>query len=351
MSRHIVDVTTAVLIVTSVACSRTDSPVAVKPRIADQSTAAYVLPPIAPGVHVGIANGLDGAVPLAINDFGEVVGYDDGSFFNDAFKWQGSRGLTLFTGSSAALAVNNRGQVVVINVGNGGQVGIWDWYGHLRPLRRLSDYTVNPADPPSCRGLGINDNGVVVGACTIDPTKTTLATVWTAFGTPDALFTGGAGTAIKGFASAVSNTGIVVGTDSARQSAFVFTGEGHVRYLSHTGGSTGVAVNDSGWVAGSADDSAAVWIHGDSLVKIPGLQPGYTAAAVGVSNSGEVIGNGTCQFIWTRAHGTQCLPGLEGPSVRESAEVFAINNHHQIVGTIVTSTSQLHTVIWTLPSN
>ena len=292
MSRRIVRVEAGVLSIGALACSRTDQSVSA-PTIAEQSVAASGLP-VAAGVHVAALPGLDGptATPAAINDFGEVVGsYVNANGTTTAFKWQGSRGLVTFPpfGPNAG-AVNNHGDVLLQSLG--AQLGIWDWYGHVRALRLLSTYTNNTADAPFCGLGGINDRDVVVGYCMVgaSPNFRQLATVWTPFGTPDVLLTGGPGTEINGIASAVSNTGYVVGTDSIRHSGFVWTGEGKAMYLPYPGGSTATAVNDSGWVAGtvSSVDSAAVWLHGDSLMVLP-VHVFVTVS--GISNAGEVVGS------------------------------------------------------------
>jgi len=357
VSRRIVSVTAGVLTVAALACSRTDQSVSA-PTIAERSVAASGLP-IAAGVHVAALPGLDGpaATPAAINDFGEVVGlYVLPNGIGTAFKWQGSRGLTTYppVGPDAG-AVNNHGDVLLQNLGS--QLGIWDWYGNVRPLRLLSTYTNNAVDSPFCGLGGINDRDVVVGYCMVGaaPNFRQLATVWTPFGTPDVLLTGGPGTEISGIASAVSNTGYIVGTDSIRQSGFVWTGQGKVTYLPYPGGSTATAVNDSGWVAGtvSSVDSAAVWLHGDSLMVLP-VHVFVTVS--GISNSGEVVGSssGAVPFawVWTRAHGAQKLPPLEGGTAgaQEVAQAFGINQQHQIIGRVLETSGAIHSVIWTLPS-
>jgi hypothetical protein len=356
--------------VISFACSTSTSPntLATGELARSQATATVVPPPYTAGVHVAALPGLAGSsvFPQALNDFGEVVGYIESGAAGmpTAFKYQTTRGLHMLTlpggQPTFATSVNDRGQVgITVDVDSGQQAAIWDWFGNVTMLRLLSTWVApNPTGFPSCQLAGIRDNGVTVGSCTVGATLTSLATVWTASGTPDALQPSGPTSRITGSAAAIARTGYVVGNDAIASAGFVFGPGNHEYRLSPVGASKAVAVNDSGWVAGAVFISAAVgshaaaWMRGDTLVDL-----GIVGTASGVSEDAIVVGTSydpryphEFAFVWTAARGLERLPPLEGGSAgaNETTMVVAINHQHQILGQIETTTG-LQTVVWTLP--
>jgi hypothetical protein len=332
-----------------------------------RSQASAILPPYAPGAHVAALPGLAGnsVFPMAINDFGEVVGYIEGGAAGlpSAFKYQTTRGLHTLTlpggQPSFATSVNDRGQVgITVDVDSGQRAAIWSWFGDVTISKLLSTWVApNPAGFPSCQLTGIGENGATVGTCTVGATLTSLATVWTASGTPDVLAPSGGASRITGDATAIGRTGYIIGNDSIASAGFLFGPGDHERLLPPLGASKAAAVNDSGWVAGTVFISAAVgshaaaWMRGDTVIDL-----NIVGEAKGISEDGIVAGTSLdprypheFAFVWTAANGLERLPPLEGGSAgaNETTMVIAMNHQHQVLGQVETATG-LQTVVWTI---
>jgi hypothetical protein len=277
--------------------------------------------PFLPNTRVGVITALDNTiwVPTALNDVGEVVGWGNPD-----------------TTSSIAVGVNNAGQVLL--QGTSARVAIWDWYGNVRYLRALSSFN------PNCTPYGITDAGVAMGVCIAGDNL--LATAWTKFGTPDALFIAGGATPVvtaNQLPDVVSDSGYIAGTQ-VDNSGFVFTPTKQLQVLpipsygpirvNHVVASS---VNNHGQVAGyAALASSACFVR-----PIAWLSPGLVKDTItGISTA----------VVWTAATGLQRLPGLEGGAALndEQSSVTAINHSRQALGTIITSTGVQHSVIWTL---
>lgn len=350
------------------ACSTGTGPDASSAAGLARSQAAVTLPPYAAGVHLAALPGLAGSTvfPMALNDYGEVVGYVEtgASGIPAAFKYQTTRGLHTLTlpggDPSFATSVNDRGQVgITVDVDSGQRAAVWDWLGNVTTLRVLSNWVApNASVFPSCDLAGIRDNGVAVGTCTVGAALASVATVWTASGTPDVLAATGGSSRIMGHATAIARTGYIVGNDSTASAAFVFGPANRERLLPPLGTSQATAVNDSGWVAGAVFVSAtvgshaAVWMRGDTAIDL-----NIVGEARGISEDGIVAGTSMdpryphgFAFVWTAAHGVQRLPTLEGGSAgaNEMTTVISMNHQHQILGQAQTA-SGLETVVWTLP--
>jgi hypothetical protein len=389
MPRHVVGATVLCLVVAaSFACSEAPDPLMAS--VHPEHVLAAMTVPYAPGVHVAAVTALDGAgyAPEGMNDWGEIVGsYTNppNVFPSAAFKWQGSRGLTLLVAPGddqyGAAGVNDSGQVALgVGTDTGARPAIWDWFGNVRRLRLVSTYQ-NTNYLPSCTIQGINDHGVAFGSCNIvgllgEIPGGTVPTLWTAYGTPDPLFPGAGSVPIQGAIYALSDAGYVAGyqaTQGSLATGFVFataTKDMRVLPVLATDGqaaeSKALAVNDSGWAAGLTQSSttpcglvltrAVAWLQNGTARDL-----GVCGQAIGVTDDGIIIGNasdssGTIPpphyaFIWTAATGPLRLPGLEGGAAlaKETITAVAINHVHQILGTIVTSAGLQRTVVWTLP--
>lgn len=308
---------------------------------------------------------LDTVSPAAMNDWGEIVGVRYiGPNNSRAFKWEGARGYTELalagSPSTQASGVNNSGQVV-ISIDSGGQsvTAIWDWFGNVRRLRNLGTYSVPSENEfPGCTGVGINAQGVVAGMCTVVGLPNPVPTVWTAYGTPDALFPGGGTTAIQGSLQGISDAGYIVGEpfNGAGGLPWEF-GPGNTEQLlpaAASGPVTGVAlaVNDSGWVAGGVWNGASncsyhatVWIKGVATdLGVCGYANGITDDGVAIGYAGNAAVDSLYAFVWTAAGGVQVLPGL---STGLQSMTIAINRPHQILGFFFTGSKQF-TTLWTL---
>src|SRR5271170_604950 len=121
MLRHVVGTALVCLAVgASFACGDARDPLMVSGRPEPVLAAAGL--PYASGVHVAPVAALDGAgyAPEGLNDWGEIVGVytnPPNAFPAAAFKWQGSRGLTVLVApgddSYGGVGVNDSGQVAL----------------------------------------------------------------------------------------------------------------------------------------------------------------------------------------------------------------------------------------------
>lgn len=333
------------------------------------AVAADSLPPYAPGVHVAAIPGFANAGIGDINDFGEVVGTTTG-----IAKWQVQRGtqlLALPNGETGfASGVNDMGQVAITLETDTSEIAaIWGWFGTVTPLRLLSTYeSPNPNfQKPTCIASGITNLGIAYGNCTVEGAAFSFPTRWTKFGTPDGLHPAGGSAVIEGQLTAASDSGYVVGLDEGIQTGqrggFVFTPGNVERIVPGYGGQSSfatlaepLAVNDSGYAAGSAQSTAyqctraVAWLKSDSIQDL-----GICGQAMAMSDDGIIVGRGGSgngfAWVWTAATGIQRLPGLEGGAAlaAESSYPVAMNHVHQVLGFVVTSAGVVDVVIWTLP--
>jgi probable HAF family extracellular repeat protein len=298
-----------------------------------------------------------------INDHGEVVGQSYDYDLSDvphqnAFLWTREGGLQdlgyLPNGYySVASAINNLGQVV-------GQSGnavfnrafLWTSSGGMQDLGVLPGGSFSSAS-------GINDSGQVVGVIGVpeDPPSSTTghAVLWSSAGDVTDLGVLSGRDGFRGGASAINNSGQVVGTSVDRASfaerAFLWTSGGGIQDLGvFPGGSYSKAygINDSGQVVGESSVSATggthafLWTSGGGMQDL-GVLPGSIeySSAQSINESGQVVGfnfltdSDQRAVIWTSAGGMRDLNGLldaygAGWTLRSA---WANNNARQIVGT------------------
>jgi hypothetical protein len=366
-----VSILVSVLIVTSTACSDRSTPLA--PRAANTARMHSMG---ASDIRMQYIPILDTTSPAAMNTWGEIVGsiqLPNGQ--SAAFRWQGSRGLRVLTMpagvSTSAVGVNDSGQVAIdIKTDTSESAAIWGWFGDVRVLRDLSTYRTASASP-SCSPFGITYGGIVGGNCVVLG-QLPVPTVWTHFGTPDALHVGGGPAITYGYGAGISNAGYVAGNMSQEllpdsnplQMAFLFTPDKQKIVLPPAPEASFVfvetlytrahAVNDSGLVAGEifggdiyrCFNGAAVWTdHGTVVHDLGGC--GY---AIGVTNDSIAVGirterNEIYQYavIWPQLGPPVDLPNNAG------ASVITFNGARQILGTIPGGPRGYRIVLWTLP--
>jgi probable HAF family extracellular repeat protein len=195
-----------------------------------------------------------------------------------------------------------------------------------------------PFGEPPTRGLGVNEEGVVVGfysVCTIGPDQ---AYVWTA---ESGLVTLDIPGAIESKARHISGDGIVGSFDDPNDEysvlAFLYDGSFVLTIPPPPGGTGSVAdaVNGLQMVVGSTTFGGFVWKDGE-LTTIGPFEPG-AAEPRDVNDAGQVVGrtgdsspsNPTARgFIWEDGEVTM-LPPIPG-GVTSAAT--AINNRRQVVG-------------------
>lgn len=367
------------LAVVSAGCSDA-TPTAIRAYPAALAVTTTALPYVA-GARVTRLTGIESSFyfPLAMNDWGEVVGYDQPRGLDvQGWKWQATRGLRYIpapidTIGFASVGVNDSGQVAVWvdpgGVGGLERAAIWGWFGQLDILRDLSSYQ-KPGQFPSCKPFSINDRGIVAGICHMITNPNSLATVWTASGTPWAIRPNDTGPTI-----AITDSWVYIADSNYISgqtidlNAFVFTPTKQlvvlpkVRYAGHTVTSTeSRGVNNRGQVTGFAavqGDTACVTHAIAWFTPALATDLGFCGEPFGITDDSIVVaslGNHPTfvarAAIWTPRSGLQLLPGLETGAAlaKETSTVIYVNHKHQILGTIVTSDGIQHNVMWTVPS-
>jgi probable HAF family extracellular repeat protein len=273
-------------------------------------------PAIASG---GIAASLFTSTPAgtatahAIDNAGQIVGTINGTGSTPSTGYIYSGGVvTALTGLQAAFAMNNGGQVIGSNYAN--QIAL-DTNGTVTALPVTYDYS-NYASQFYGRGLGINDNGLIVGEST---TKTDAELdaggVLTDLGT-----LGGT----SSFATAINNAGQVVGGStnaSGVENAFLYSGGAMINLGLSPGflSSTADGINSSGEVVGDLtagsdgqynfqSSSGFLWDNGVMYNLNSLIGPGSVYAisdAVAINASGQIAAD-ACNTV-TKACGVVLL--------------------------------------------
>lgn len=358
--------------VTSLACSNTTNPVADSPieRTVTQLPGAI---PFLTNVHTAALpafNNPSVITPKAFNDLGEIVGDSintNGFFSHTIFKWKADYGFSflqvptspLGATNASAVTVNDQGKVAFqlqTLAGPEGQIlqaATWDWQGNVTTLRSLGGGF-------NCEPKGYNNLGVMLGVCYDTAAgSNTYPTVWTPFGTPDALYVGGGGSPIVGTAYAISDAGYISG-QTGNSTGFIFTPTKQENSLAPARASYPFGVNDSGAVAGMVFDTTrlefepAIWTSSgtfDHVYPSPGIMSDMSDDNIAVGGVSDTTIGIQVPVIWTAANGLQRLPGLEHSNLlsKEPGSAMAINKVHQILGYVILTTGQVVYVMWSLP--
>lgn len=344
-----------------------------------------------------------GGEALAINNRGQVVGnLGHPHAAEAAFFWQNGKLSKLGGGYRYAIAINERGQVLV-NFNVDGTASLWTPGGKPIPLSPA------PGGCTSSMARALNERGQIVGwSGARNCEGLGMSLVWTAV-----LWTSGRLTSV--FSG--SRTEAVAINDADQ---VVVNTEGGRAYLWQRGKVTGLrgagaAINSSGQIVGTVAPpgggaSAFLWQKGKMVLL--GSPPGAATSGIGgvsrvgdmnfatwfpksINDRGQVVGtsgfaNGSCRpFLWQdgRMIDLGTLPGGKGceqPVVNERGQIAgtiyrvkgkttierayvwengkmtdlgtlggansfaaAINDHGQIVGSSTTRAGQIHAVIWT----
>lgn len=245
----------------------------------------------------------DLSMPFGLNDRGQVAGQASTASAYTSWVWDAATGMTDIGSpvgyeDSAALALNAQGQVVgQFWGGNPFQIGgyVWDPSTGMQVLPLPPGMSDNTA-------TDINDFGQIVG----------WADATAGFWDADGSFT---------------DLGALLGPDSASSEAAAINNLGQV------------AVNN--YHAGSPVSSLALW---DALTGMTdlGVMPGYAFTfAVDINNAGQILGYALDEtwsqgaaFLWDKASGFVDLSTLIDPlSGWNLAEALQINDLGQIAGT------------------
>ncbi|HWZ83718.1 MAG TPA: hypothetical protein VNW47_13895 [Terriglobales bacterium] len=254
---------------------------------------------------------------LAVNNFGQVVGYSDlaGSTIAHAFLYTpgvGAQDLgTLGDGNSFANAINDSAQVVgeVLSTGLH-HAFLWTQSTGMQDLGTLSGGT-------SSQATGINAAGHIVGSSTVAD-GSWHAFLWTPQNGMQQI---DLGPTTPSFAAAINNLDQVAGTYAnpvdGLGHAFIWDPAAGLHDLgtlpNHpSGDSLAAALNDSGDVVGIArypnirgkiSAFSVIWPHGASIQKLQTLvSPNIGAlprGATGINNSGQIVANGSGSWLLT----------------------------------------------------
>lgn len=324
-------------------------------RAADKTASAEILiqdgTPAPPGYEVIDLGTLGGnvAVPLALNDKGQVVGYSttaDG--VEHAFLWQdGSmRDLNVSSGWNIAEVITNSGLVAGVL---GGQAFRWN-DGVTTVLGSVNDATI----------VGITADRVAIG--TRDSEHAPTSAVWEN-GVWQQLTSFGYG----GFsvARAMNRTGQIVGGAPVREIAgdkifhpFIWQagvmrdlgllndfvcGDDSTKYCGYA---WAVDINGSGDVVGSGSGEGGhshglLWSRGGT---VRDLGPG---TAVAINEAGEIVGDalwsdGGDAFFWRQGSRT-ILPSLGS----HRTVVVDLNDSSMVTGSSRTAQGKSHVFLWT----
>lgn len=286
-----------------------------------------------------------------INNSGQVVGVSPVGGRDLATLWSGTAATYLSTpdgSSSSALAINDMGQVVGYQVVGSITTGFPHatlWNGAAAPID-LHTASGIPERFTHSVATGINDAGQVVGYARVYDRANISAALWN--GTTRTDLPALADNANEGFATAVNDAGTVVGYGSGPPSAILWNGTipTDLGGLGEPNSSQALAINNAGQVVGRslADDNvehAALW--DGSTIKDLG-KPNLSSGANDINDAGQIVGfsgggtNGTNPYLamlWEGAVATD-LNSLLDPEVVDAGWILVdakgINDSGWIAG-------------------
>ncbi len=283
------------------------------------------------------------ATPMAINTSGIVVGsVPFGNGEGQAFSTDGvtmtNIGTVLGTTRSIANDINNSGQIVGIDFGDGSGSFLYV-NGVVTKLPTLGG--------PHTWASGINDQGWIVGVSE-DLRQKAQGFIYKN-GTMSQLENLSSRLDATSNAKAINNNGVVVGTSlgTTDSVAVKWSSSGAITPLGTFGGSssTAEAVNDVGQIVGYADyanplmgHGAFIWQNG-VMTDLGNLGGPGGAAATSINSAGHVVGSASASaglgggFIWTASDGMVALDTLLDPAFSswQILQGQGINDSDQIV--------------------
>lgn len=260
-------------------------------RISDNGTIAGNFGDTAVALRDGSVLPLWNGIINDINAAGEIAGLSNGQ----AVVW--SEGTVHSLGSGAANAISNSGLVAG---SSGGVAALWDIDGTPIPLEDLG--------ANDSAASGVNDSGHVVGTSRAPGGGDYRAVQWVNQSVTE-LPTLCVVVQCQSFAVAINAHGQITGQTGGRA---VIWESGKMRDLGTLGGpgsgSTGIDINDLGWVVGDAPrlnaPTAAFIFDGIKMHDLNALIVGENpfsqlTVAEGINNQGHIVGVG---FIDGRQH-------------------------------------------------
>ncbi len=245
--------------------------------------------------------------------------------------------------SSKGLAISSSGTIVGVNTAPGGvsTAFLAAGAGQIQDFKLLSNWVASEA-------TGINDQGVVVGTATLASGVTHAFVSQPAASSPSDL---GALGGISSQASGINDQGMIVGTietSAGLYQAFRTTSGGIVQDLGGLGGSGAssfaTAINNSGEVVGYGGSPGSVLafraLPGGTLQSLGTLAGAVDGYANAVNDFGQIVGTATYvsgasqAFYFSDQTGlvslSQSLANGQGWNLETAT---GINNYGQIVGT------------------
>jgi probable HAF family extracellular repeat protein len=273
---------------------------------------------------------------FAINDLGQVVGAADSPMYGrQAFIWDDVNGMrpigTLGGNSGYARAINNSGQVVGYSqvAAGGNHAFLWD------EASGITDPGTCP-DADTTTAYGINEQGLIVGAC-FTASGYGRAAIWhPTFGW---MYLCELGTPTK--AMGIDDLGVVVGGPPAGQ----WKPYGGLETL--VGNGSVWAINNNGQIVGSNGNVnqryACLWEDVDTVIdlgSLGGASPqGNTGAGKAINDIGQVVGyswtsgGAVHAFFWQTLTGMMDLNDMVDPGLGWTlGQADGINNNGWIVG-------------------
>ena len=239
---------------------------------------------------------------LGINNLGQIAGYSgsDDTGVQHAVEWN-AKGVITDLGASEADGINDFGEVVGFENTAPREVDAVRWHTGV-----VDDYGASESDAiGDTYANAVNDLGQIVGAdFVIHGDGSREAVRWNADGSylqlPFLVVARGADSG----ANAINNLGVTVGNSPTatpgQTHAVRWDQHGTVTDLGTAPGGTDSAangINDLGVVVGSSDDANAIghavsWSRTGALRELPDLSGGSNSEALAVSGTGFIVGDG-----------------------------------------------------------
>jgi probable HAF family extracellular repeat protein len=271
---------------------------------------------------IGILPGFVSSTATAVDNLGEVVGYDtDASGNTEAFYWTKAGGL-IDLGRGEALGVSNGNAVGNMLPPTGGQ-DAFRW----TPATGTSLLDTNASDLSAA--LGVNSSGEVIG-----DVDNSGAVVWS----PTNAISAEGELSERGVA--INDLGQYVGI-AVNRTQFYNVNVADTGSVAVIGNFLATSLNNSGMIAGAHNDAsshsvAAVYNSNTNAITTIGYVGGdLTANATGINDQNVVVGtsgaaaNGTIGFLWDSTDGLHTLGSLLTPA----ASMWAIQAANGISNT------------------